>query len=172
MSKQFVAAMASIIVATAAGCASDVGESSMAVRDPGVVLCVDTLDCGGLCGTEREIQVFLAQCGAGGPEGGPAGACHNQCWSACRHSGERSGRLVACTEECRMARCPENAGSNGLIQAGFAECPAPAPDSICFLLYAPVDCGGCIYSNSCFAAAAGFTGGQCQPVGDTTTISL
>ena len=49
------------------------------------ILCVDTLDCGGICGTEQEVNVFLAQC-----NGGPAGPCFDDCWSACNHANENN----------------------------------------------------------------------------------
>ena len=49
------------------------------------LLCIDTLDCGGLCGTEQEIQVFLAQCNAG-----PTGPCFSSCWNSCRHANSQN----------------------------------------------------------------------------------
>lgn len=154
-----------------AGCANpvDIGSSEAALAGD-VMLCVDTIDCGGICGTEREVRRFLADCQ--GNDEGPGGPCFNRCWSACRHSGERSGRLVACTEECRILRCPADAARGALVRTGHFGCPSPAPDTICFMLYAPVDCGGCIYSNGCFAAAAGFVDGQCRRLSDDRIFLL
>lgn len=50
---------------------------------------------------------------------------------------------------------------------GGTGCPTPNPRCICYMLYAPVVCGpdDCWYSNDCFAGCAGWSPGQCTPVG-------
>ena len=132
------------------------------------ILCVDTLDCGGICGTQQEVNVFLAQC-----NGGPAGPCFDDCWSACDHSNSvnNNPNLSACTQECVTAACPADAANQGLTHAGHLDsCPVPAADAICYMIYAPVDCGGCVYSNGCLAEAAGMNSAACQDVGEQKPI--
>lgn len=140
------------------------------------ILCVDTLDCGGICGTEHEVQIFLAQCNAG-QSADPAGPCMDDCWSACRHASDANNNpnLVACTQECMTIDCPGPAAQSGLQGIhGSDECPVPNPEAICFALYDPVVCGqdDCTYSNGCVAAAAGFAGGQCKAVNDPVVVEL
>lgn len=128
------------------------------------LLCIDTLDCGGLCGTEQEIQVFLAQCNAG-----PTGPCFSSCWNSCRHANSQNNNPNAtlCTLECLIAECPNDNATQGLQQAGLIEeCPLPDPAAVCFQIYAPVECGGCTYGNSCIAAAAGFNPATCSSADD------
>lgn len=147
-----------VAVLVFAGCAADVTSESAELE---VVLCVDTVDCGGICGTRQQVNSFLAQCDARHGGRGPVGPCFSDCWSACRMRAEHSRRPVACTMACMTSHCPDEAASSGLVHAGHAECPAPDPDAICLAVYAPVDCGGCVYSNSCVAASAGFAEGEC-----------
>jgi hypothetical protein len=49
-------------------------------------------------------------------------------------------------------------------------CPTGAPGCFCPTYYAPVACQtdsglNCIYSNQCFAGCAGFSPGDCNPIG-------
>ena len=130
--------------------------------DPEPILCVDTLDCGGLCGTQQEIDVFLRHC-----NNGPAGPCFTSCWNVCEHANDNSNNphLSACTQECVYASCPADAAAQGLLHAGHADtCPVPDPEAICYMIYAPVDCAGCVYSNSCIAAAAGLNPAACTDI--------
>lgn len=148
-----------------AGCTADVGGVSDGLHED-VVLCLDTVDCGGICGTEREVRAFLNACAAQNGDNGPVGPCFSDCWSACRLRAEHSQQPIACTMECMVGQCPASAAA--LLHAGDVTCPEPSPDTICITLYAPVDCGGCVYSNSCVAASAGFTAGQCTELGGST----
>jgi hypothetical protein len=43
-------------------------------------------------------------------------------------------------------------------------CPVPNPNVVCTLEFAPVTCGGCVYTNQCNANAAGFAPGQCERI--------
>lgn len=127
-------------------------------------LCVDTLTCGGFCGTQSEVDAWLSDCDAG-----PHGPCFSDCWNSCLHSAAASNgnnpNLSVCSFECVTAACPNDAAQGGLLQAGLTDaCPVPDPSVLCFQLFAPVDCGGCTYSNSCVAASAGFAVGQCTDV--------
>ena len=57
-------------------------------------------------------------------------------------------------------------GGVQLSAAANPNCPAPDPDVFCILVYDPVVCGGCRYSNDCFAAAAGWdVETQCREIG-------
>jgi hypothetical protein len=49
-------------------------------------------------------------------------------------------------------------------------CPLSDPDVICLALFDPVTCGGCVYTNQCFAGAAGFTLGECQSVSEVPNL--
>jgi hypothetical protein len=42
-----------------------------------------------------------------------------------------------------------------------SECPESDPGLLCITLFQPVDCSGCIYSNECFAAGAGYAADDC-----------
>jgi hypothetical protein len=41
------------------------------------------------------------------------------------------------------------------------ECNESDPDLICFALFAPVNCKGCIYDNGCLAGGAGYSEADC-----------
>jgi hypothetical protein len=127
-------------------------------------LCVDTLDCGGFCGSVQQVNAFLNRCTAG-----PTGPCFDECFSTCTAGSQgQNPNPTACTLECALADCPDDNANSGLLQAGLIEeCPLPDPAALCFQIYAPVECGGCEYGNSCIAAAAGFNPASCTDVGDT-----
>lgn len=131
-------------------------------------LCIDTIDCGGFCGTQQQVNAFLNQC-----NNGPAGPCFDDCWNACNHSNANNNNpnLSVCTQECATATCPAEAAEQGLLHAGLSDsCPVPDPEAVCFLLYDPVDCGGCVYSNACIATAAGLNVATCTAIGGETIL--
>jgi hypothetical protein len=42
-------------------------------------------------------------------------------------------------------------------------CPERSPDVACTMMYAPVNCNDCVYSNLCIARSAGFGTSSCEP---------
>ena len=73
--------------------------------------------------------------------------------------------------------CDTEAGETCLLlENGSYVCGQPSdcpiPSGICTLQYAPVDCGGCEYSNQCFATSAdpSFTPETCTPVVEPTPV--
>lgn len=125
-------------------------------------LCVDSLECGGFCGSVQQVNAWMRQC-----QSGPTGPCFDDCWSTCTAGWQgQNPNPTVCTLECAIADCPASEGNNGLVQAGLVEeCPVPAPYAICPMIYAPVDCGGCEYGNTCLAEAAGLNSAACTDVG-------
>jgi len=89
-----------------------VGDVSQAVKPgSGPLLCVLTIDCGGICGTEKEVQRFLKQCDKKSNANGPVGPCYSDCWNVCVHAHSNGPNLVACTKECMVGLCPAKASS-------------------------------------------------------------
>lgn len=59
----------------------------------------------------------------------------------------------------------DGGNGNGGDDSNGAKCPQTSPGSVCTAEYAPVMCPGeCEYTNSCGAAAAGFSEEDCTPV--------
>jgi hypothetical protein len=52
--------------------------------------------------------------------------------------------------------------SNQQSSTAGTSCPDPSPDRACTMMYEPVSCDGCVYSNLCRALAAGLPRSSCQ----------
>ena len=126
------------------------------------IICIDGINCGG-CGTLGEVHRLMAGCYGKGP----TGPCFSDCWNPCmqRASHSQSPNPIACTMDCMYKSCPNAAATPGVKRIGPASCPKSDPNVICTMIYAPTDCGGCIYGSACFATAAGFDPTlECSPL--------
>ena len=126
--------------------------------------------------SDKDATEFKAALpGSGGRQ---AAAIRN---AACVVAGDAGERRAALLEAClaaagspvEAAPAPGPAASRPPSQAAPApapspapgrkeDCPQPSPEVVCIQLYAPVRCGACVYSNECFARAAGQDVKLCQ----------